>query len=159
MLKMKNKVLFVCLGNICRSPMAEGIFLDLIEKKEIFDDFFVDSAGTGAYHVGELPDNRMRETAYSHGILLKSRARQFVKEDFNEFDYILAMDESNFKNIMKLQPKNPRAKVILMRDFDKEVKNDKNVPDPYYGGIHGFEEVYQILTRSNKKFLASILIS
>lgn len=154
---MIKKILFVCLGNICRSPMAEGIFLDLIEKKEISNDFFVDSAGTGAYHVGELPDNRMREIAYSHGILLTSKARQFIKEDFNEFDYILAMDESNFKNIIKLQPKNPNAEVILMRNFDEKAIIDKNVPDPYYGGIDGFEEVYQILLRSNQKFLSSIL--
>ncbi|MCP4521132.1 MAG: low molecular weight phosphotyrosine protein phosphatase [Cytophagales bacterium] len=150
---MKTKVLFVCLGNICRSPMGEGAFLNLINEKGITDEFEVDSAGTAAYHVGNLPDKRMRETAYSHGVLLTSRARQFQKEDFHTFDYILAMDESNLKNINRLKPTNPKAKVFLMREFDELVEQDKNVPDPYYGGIEGFEEVYQMLTRSSKTLL------
>lgn len=151
---MRVRVLFVCLGNICRSPIAEGFFLDLIEKKAKKNKFIVDSAGTGAYHVGELPDKRMRETAYSHGILLTSKARQLIAQDFYDFDYILAMDESNFQNINKLKPSGskPLASVLLMRDFDQEARGDKNVPDPYYGGIDGFEEVYQIVKRSNEKF-------
>ncbi len=152
---MKVRVLFVCLGNICRSPMAEGFFLDLIEKKSKKNNFTVDSAGTGAYHVGELPDKRMRETAYGHGIHLTSKARQLISQDFYNFDYILAMDESNFQNINQIKPSNstePLATVLLMREFDKEVQGDKNVPDPYYGGISGFEDVYQIVKRSNEEF-------
>lgn len=153
----KVKVLFVCLGNICRSPMAEGLFLHLIEKEGIGDRFEVDSAGTAGYHAGELADKRMRETAASHGVHLPSRARKFVKEDLDAFDYILPMDRSNMTNIERLTwpDAQHRAQVIMMRDFDPEPE-DGNVPDPYYGGIRGFENVYQILLRSNQRLLEKI---
>lgn len=153
----KVKVLFVCLGNICRSPMAEGLFLHLIGKEGVSDKFEVDSAGTAGYHVGELADRRMRETAQSHGVHLPSRARKFVKEDLENFDYVLPMDGSNLRNIESLMSPNRdhHAQVILMRNFDPKPE-DGNVPDPYYGGASGFENVYEILLRSNQQFLDQI---
>ncbi len=153
---MKIKVLFVCLGNICRSPMAEGLMISKINAKGV-DYIEVDSAGTSNYHIGEMPDNRMMETAAQNGIILKSKARQFSKADFEKFDYILAMDKSNREDILNLaQSDMDRKKVHLLRDFDdKSVGAD--VPDPYFGGQKGFENVFEILDRSVNNFLNSIL--
>ena len=97
-----KKILFVCLGNICRSPMGEGMMKYLLEQKGRSKDFFIDSAGTGAYHIGNLPDHRMRATARKHGVELDSRARQFRVEDFNDFDLIVTMDASNYQYILAL---------------------------------------------------------
>ena len=152
-----KKVLFVCLGNICRSPMAEGVFIDLLKRQNLSHQIYCESAGTAAYHSGELPDSRMRDTARKHGIELTSRARQVEESDLHEFDYVLAMDKANYHNIMALtnQPDNIKAKVMLMREFDQEDKGGE-VPDPYYGGVDGFENVYRILKRSNEHFLSFI---
>jgi protein-tyrosine phosphatase len=148
-----QKVLFVCLGNICRSPMAEGIFIDLIEKSGLSKSVEIDSAGTASYHIGELPDHRMRDTARKNGIELVRTARQFVASDFSEFDYILAMDSSNLNDMLSLKPDGQtKAQVFLMREFD-ELEKGASVPDPYYGGLNGFDEVYDILLRSNTAFL------
>ncbi|HHG86409.1 MAG TPA: low molecular weight phosphotyrosine protein phosphatase, partial [Bacteroidetes bacterium] len=145
---------FVCLGNICRSPMAEGLFQHLVEEAGWSDRFEIDSAGTSAYHTGERADSRMRYTAAENGIALTSLARQFVKQDLNDFDYIMAMDRSNFSNILDLKKPgaNSHAIVRKMRDFDPQ-PGSLDVPDPYYGGAGGFQEVYDILLRSNQKFL------
>ncbi len=153
---MAIRVLFVCLGNICRSPMAEGVFKKIIADNGVADKFYVDSAGTSAYHIGEMADKRMRETAENHSIVLESRARQFEINDFDTFDYILPMDQANFEDIRALELQketNNNYKLIMMRDFDPLDKG-ANVPDPYYGGLDGFEQVYEILMRSNTNFFS-----
>jgi protein-tyrosine phosphatase len=154
----KLKIVFVCLGNICRSPMAEGVFLNLIADYGLQDQIEVDSAGTGAYHIGDLPDPRTRSNATGHGITLISRARQFKKEDFNVFDYVIAMDASNLSNVLALT--NNAAdwpKVVLLRNFDSVQYQGTNVPDPYYGSEQDFEEVYQICLRCCQNFLDSLV--
>lgn len=140
--------------------MAEGVFADLIHQKQLQHRFSFDSAGTSNYHIGDLPDSRMRETAQKHGIELTSKARQVAVSDFDEFDYILAMDQSNYNNIINLQKRSnsqKEPKIYLMRNFDVQEHQGKDIPDPYYGGIDGFEEVYQILKRSCENFLIELL--
>ncbi len=133
--------------------MAEGLFVDLIEKQGASEHFVVDSCGTAAYHVGELPDHRMRETAAKHKVVLPSRARKLDVSDFDTFDYIIAMDESNLQNIKTVLPSNQvRAQLFKMRDFD-DIDKSGDVPDPYYGGMNGFEDVYQMLLRCNQNFI------
>jgi protein-tyrosine phosphatase len=136
--------------------MAEGIFNDLIIKNGFQKDLICDSAGTADYHVGKLPDHRMRKTAQRHRINLTHVGRQLNCNDLVSFDYVLAMDKTNLENILSLRcsAKTPsRAKVMLMRDFDS-TPGTGSVPDPYYGGQDGFEEVYQMLKRCNETFLA-----
>lgn len=139
-----KKVLFVCLGNICRSPIAEGIFQHMVN--ETSSDIYVDSAGTASYHLGELPDKRARQVCEERGIKLTHRARAFSKNDFDQFDYILAMDNQNLANILNLKPTHSRAIVQLMRDFDPKHKGAE-VPDPYFGEMDGFVEVFEMLER------------
>lgn len=143
-----RKILFVCLGNICRSPMGEGALLHVLDEREMRDGYIVDSAGTSAYHVGEKADARMRDTAQQHGVVLTSRARQVTHQDFADFDLILAMDKSNYSNLMELAHDHGHdgGNVVLLRDFDDQARG-ADVPDPYYGGADGFEEVYQIVMR------------
>ncbi len=142
-----TSLLFVCLGNICRSPMAEGAYLHLIKQKKCEHLFHIDSAGTSAYHIGKRADQRMAETAAQYGIELPSRGRQVTSEDFEKFDYIIAMDRANFNDLLQRAPKSGKAKVVLMRDYDSN-PTSPDVPDPYYGGQEGFEDVFQIVTRS-----------
>lgn len=132
----------VCLGNICRSPLAQGI----LESKVNRDEVFVDSAGTAAYHIGNLPDKRSIAVAKKYGIdITNQRARQFSVKDFDRFDYIYAMDTSNYKNILMLarnEKDEVKVRLILNESYPEE---NKSVPDPYYGGEQGFEHVYQML--------------
>ncbi len=147
------KLMFVCLGNICRSPTAEGLFIHHVKDAQLQSYFYIDSAGTAAYHVGEPANSKSQFTANQHGVNLPSRARRFEYTDFEEFDLILPMDSSNFRNLKELDRKNRFAdKIVMMRDFDPQ-PGDGNVPDPYYGGMQGFENVYQILARSSKAIL------
>ena len=139
-----KKILFVCLGNICRSPAAEGVFLDLIAKKNLQAEFVVDSAGTGDWHVGELPDRRMRLAALNRGVELTSRARQFKKVDFDKFDLVIVMDDSNFKNVYSMASTEiHKSKIKKFTDFS--TSSDDIVPDPYFGGDEGFEEVLDLV--------------
>lgn len=146
------RICFVCLGNICRSPTAEAVFLDLIEKKGVADDFVVDSAGTGAWHAGERAHPDTRAEAARRGIEVRSIARQFVAEDFERFDYVVAMDHSNRDNLRDIAPDEAaRAKVHLFRDFDPQGPKGQEVPDPYYTG--GFKGVYDICTGAARGLL------
>ena len=142
---MSCKLLFVCLGNICRSPSAENIMNHLVEQANLNDTIVCDSAGTGGYHIGSPPDRRMTAAALRRGIQLKGRARQFEKSDFEEFDLILAMDRENYRDILSLDPAGKyRDKVRLMCDFATH-HSEREVPDPYYGGSEGFDKVINLL--------------
>ncbi|MBD2180880.1 low molecular weight protein-tyrosine-phosphatase [Aerosakkonema funiforme] len=142
---MPYKLLFVCLGNICRSPSAENIMNHLIEQAGLSESIICDSAGTSSYHIGSPPDRRMTVAAQSRGIKLRGQARQFKKLDFEEFDLILAMDRENYQDILYLDPAGKyQDKVRLMCDFCNRYTL-KEVPDPYYGGPEGFDRVIDLL--------------
>ncbi len=150
------KICFVCLGNICRSPTAEGIFQHLVNESGLQSYFYIDSAGTSAYHIGEPANSKSQKIANQHGVQLKSRARRFNPSDLEEFDLILAMDHENFDNLQKMDVKGTYSgKIYLMREFDPK-PGTKAVPDPYYGGMDGFQEVYDILYRSCKNLLEKL---
>ncbi len=144
---MVKKILFVCLGNICRSPAAEGIFKQKIKDRDLEKLFVVDSAGTGGWHVGNLADPRMRETALSRGIELTSRSRKIEENDLYEFDYILVMDQDNLeavKSLIKDSPNPVNSKIKLILTYSKN-SHLEEVPDPYYGGQNGFDKVLDLL--------------
>ena len=139
-----KRVLFVCLGNICRSPAAEGVMKHLVSEAGLEESIDVDSAGTLGYHSGEKADSRMRKAALARGIELTSRARQIVHSDFNEFDFIITMDESNYRNCEPMRRENSRAELIPFKNLVSS-KQVTGVPDPYYGGPEGFEHVLDLL--------------
>ena len=154
----KISVLFVCLGNICRSPAAEAIFQNLINDKGIVNQFVVDSAGTGSWHVGKKADARMRVAAKQRNINITSHARQIKEDDFRKFNYILVMDNSNFNNVIDLKNRvngSDFAKILKIQDFSSTF-NEKEVPDPYFGGDAGFDYVLDILEDSVSCFLEDI---
>ena len=149
----RTSVLFVCLGNICRSPLAEGVFQHLVDEAGASDRFEIDSAGTGAWHVGERPDARAEMVASQHGVHLDSRARQVTNEDLTQFDYIIAMDRENLRKLERMAgATGSEAHISLLRDFDEDGDGDE-VPDPYYGGASGFEVVYEMVHRSCQRLL------
>lgn len=145
----------MCLGNICRSPMGEGAMIYLLDREGLEQDVICDSAGTSAFHIGNPPDERMLATAKAHGVELVSRARQARPDDFYEFDYIIAMDKANYRDLKNIMPDDHCAKLVMMRDYDPLPK-DGDVPDPYYGGQEGFEEVFEICMRSCEAFLNEV---
>ncbi len=142
---MTYKLLFVCLGNICRSPSAENIMNHLLEQANLKDKISCDSAGTSSYHIGAAPDRRMTAAAAKRGIQLVGRARQFRVSDFEDFHLILAMDKDNYQDILSLDRRGEyKDKVKLMCDFASN-HPEKEVPDPYYGGSQGFDNVIDLL--------------
>lgn len=154
----KINVLFVCLGNICRSPAAESILIKHLKMRQIEDSFYVDSAGTSSLHKGELADERMRREAELMGVKISSRSRPVKIEDFEFFDYIVAMDKKNQKDLTLLCPtRRLQSKIHLMCDFRSQYSYSE-VPDPYYGGPQGFRLVLEILDDSMEKFLNKILL-
>ncbi|MBD0336191.1 MAG: low molecular weight phosphotyrosine protein phosphatase [Cyanobacteria bacterium Co-bin13] len=154
---MVTKLLFVCLGNICRSPSAENIMNHLIQQRGLTDRVQCDSAGTSSYHIGSPPDRRMTAAARQYGIHLQGRARQFEAVDFTAFDWILAMDRDNYRDILALDQRGQHhAKVKLMCDFCRH-HADQEVPDPYYGGPEGFDYVVNLLLDACEGLLEFVL--
>ena len=150
-------VLFVCLGNICRSPLAEGVFRGLAREAGLEDRFRVDSAGTSGYHDGEGPDPRTVKVARRRGITLDGVSRRVTVDDLERFDYILAMDEDNLTELRRLaRSAGIEAPLRLLREFDPSTAGDLEVPDPYFGGARGFERVQEIVERSCEGLLAEI---
>ncbi|MGK2932656.1 MAG: low molecular weight protein-tyrosine-phosphatase [Solirubrobacterales bacterium] len=147
------RILFVCLGNICRSPTAEAVMKGLIEEEGLTGQIEVDSAGTGAWHVGNPPDDRATETAARRGIVMNGAARQVTVDDFDDFDLIVAMDGSNHADLLSLSG-GDNPKVRLLREIGGDEETD--VPDPYYGGDDGFEEVLDIVERGCRALLEEV---
>lgn len=143
---MENKfqILFCCMGNICRSPTAEGVFQSIMESHQLSDRIDLDSAGTHAYHVGNAPDPRSQAAALKRGMDLSSlRARQINQQDFEKFDLILAMDKANYENMLEKCPIELQHKIEMMLEYGSA--DTMEVPDPYYGGANGFEKVLDLL--------------
>ena len=150
-------VLFVCLGNICRSPLAEGVFREVVRTEGLEVWFEVDSAGTSNYHRGESPDPRTVETAARRGVRLAHAARQVTGADLHRFDYVVVMDEQNFAKVRRLADSvRPDAEIHLLRSFDEEAAGEREVPDPYFGGPGGFEHVHEMVERSCRGLLRHI---
>lgn len=151
------KICFVCLGNICRSPTAEGVFQHLVNERGLEPYFYIDSAGTSAYHIGEPANSKSQWVANQQGIQLRSKARRFDRADIEEFDLILAMDHENLQNIKQLNGNSEYSeKIKLLREFDPE-PNDKAVSDPYYGGMDGFQNVFDVIKRSSESLLDELV--
>ncbi len=151
------KVLFICMGNICRSPTAEGVFRHLLTQRNLHDLVQTDSAGTHAYHVGNPPDPRAQEAAMRRGIDLGAqRARQVCEEDFLHFDYVLAMDRSNLVDLRATCPESCRDKLGLFLDYAPHLEV-REVPDPYYGGAAGFERVLDMIEAASEGLLAALM--
>jgi len=153
------KVIFICMGNICRSPTAHGVFEQLVESKGLSDKIFTDSAGTHAYHIGESPDPRSQATAMSYGVdISHQRAQKVTVDDFEYYDYIIAMDSSNYYDLKQLAPTGLEHKIYRFMEFAPDWDN-KDVPDPYYGGGNGFENVFKMVEAASEGLLKHILAS
>lgn len=151
------KICFVCQGNIIRSPLAENLFRHLAEERDLIGKYQLDSAGTSAYHVGEAPDSRMRQVAADQGFSYTGRARQFRREDLETYDLIIVMDQNNRRIIESMAEDQLQLdKIRMMREFDPQSEGDLDVPDPYYGGLEGFENTFQIVKRSSEGLLEAL---
>ena len=150
------KVLFVCMGTICRSPTAHGVFRKLLQNEGLVGVVEIDSAGTHGYHAGEPPDRRAQETAERRGIDLSDlRARQVEPDDFSCFDYVLAMDQDNYHSLSRICPPGYERKLMLFLDFAPHLRV-REVPDPYYGGATGFERVFDMVEAASEGLVADI---
>jgi len=155
-MKRKVSVLFVCMGNICRSPTAQGVFRQHVANAGLEDIIFTDSAGTHAYHVGESPDARASKAAAKRGYDLSDlKARKVIADDFKKFDYVLAMDSDNFHNLKAICPSGFEERLSLFLEFAENATRD-DVPDPYYGGIQGFEYVLDLVEEASQGLLNNI---
>ncbi len=154
-----TKLLFVCLGNICRSPTAEGVMRHIVEQEGLADRFELDSAGTGSWHIGEAPDPRSTAHAEARGIAIGGKARQVSSADFDHYDLILAADAFNFRDLRSIAPTDElETKVKMLRDFDPmSTPDDLDVPDPYYGGPNGFDDVIDLVEAACRGLLDSVL--
>jgi protein-tyrosine phosphatase len=153
------KILFVCMGNICRSPTAEGVMRHLLREQGLEDEIQIDSAGTGAWHVGNPPDRRATAAARQRGIVLEGAARQVRPADFEDYDLLLVADRENLADLRAIAPgEDARAKVRLLREFDPASRGapDLDVPDPYYGGPDGFEDVLDLVEAACRGLLAEL---
>lgn len=152
----KIKVLFVCMGNICRSPTAEGVFAKLLKEHDLEEHFTIDSAGTHAHHVGEPPDLRAQQTALVKGIeLIHLRARKVALDDFEEFDFLLAMDSDNYSALIDACPDKHKEKIKYFLDYASHL-GEREVPDPYFGGKYGFERVLDMIEEASSGFLKAL---
>ena len=152
---MKTKILFVCMGNICRSPTAEGSFRSIVSKQNLTDRFEIDSAGTHAYHIGNLPDSRSQKTARKYGIdLSNQRARKVNESDFYYFDHIIAMDTHNIEILKSICPTDSQSQIKLLLDYLPDA-GFQSVPDPYFEGK--FDEVFEMVYEACTSFLESVV--
>lgn len=152
------KVLFVCMGNICRSPTAQGVFEHLVEQHGLDSHIEIDSAGTHAYHVGEPPDRRAQKTALNRGVDLSAqKARRVQVEDFDYFDYVVAMDSDNYANLVEICPAAQQEKVRLFLEYSDHF-DERDVPDPYYGAARGFERVLDMIESASAGLLDEIKV-
>ncbi|MFM1897925.1 MAG: hypothetical protein RL577_165 [Bacteroidota bacterium] len=151
-----KRVLFVCLGNICRSPLAEGLFKETISDLRRSHEFEIDSCGTNGFHDGESPDIRTRNNARQHGLILEHQSRQIKARDFVYFDHIYVMDENNLRTVRQLCPSEHQHKIQKIRDFDS-IQKGGDVEDPWYGGDEGFETTYQTLLRCTRSLAQELL--
>ena len=150
------KVLFVCMGNICRSPTAHGVFRALVEKEGLSHLIDIDSAGTHAYHVGNPPDRRAQSTAMARGVDLSDLlARRVMDADFDVFDYVLAMDQDNYMSLSEICPDQHIEKIHMLMDFASHMRT-REVPDPYYGGPAGFDRVFDLVEAASEGLLEEI---
>jgi protein-tyrosine phosphatase len=148
---------FVCLGNICRSPTAAGVMRHMVDEAGLAAAIRVESAGTAGYHVGEPPDQRARAAGARRGIVIGGRARKFAREDWVRFDYVLAMDQSNYDDLTETGPTAAwQSKLYLLRSFDPASPRGASVPDPYYGGDEGFDEVLDLCLRACRPLLEKV---
>lgn len=145
-----RSILFVCMGNICRSPMAEGVFLHKARERGLHDEFDVDSAGTGGWHAGDPPDHRSIEVAEANGVRLVSRARQVDRRDFNTYDLLICMDEDNARELARMGC--PQEKIKLLMAYHDE-SDHEDVPDPYYGGREGFTLMFELIDHAVARLL------
>lgn len=149
-------ILFVCMGNICRSPSAEGFFINALQQSEYADQVSTDSAGTHGYHVGHAPDPRAVATASEFDVdISQLRARKVSVSDFEDFDLIIAMDQSNYADLQRIRPENSRASLKRMMQYHPEARPEE-VPDPYYGGMDGFTYMCKLLDSATRGLLKSV---